>query len=125
MRERSSGTSVDPAGVSSDPRRITVPGWLEGRTSGSAGADRPPSFNVHGVLYVEDEEKTAPVEHEIRELSNALQLVKDEQAYLVVRERVHRDSESSSPERWDQHKRPRVARQTGRAVCEREGNWWR
>jgi hypothetical protein len=50
-------------------------------------------------LYVEDEEKTAPVEHEIRELSNALQMVKDEQAYLVVRERVHRDSESTIPRR--------------------------
>lgn len=51
------------------------------------------SFNVHGVLYVGDEEKIAPVEREIRELSSTLQLVKDEQAYLVVRERVHRDSE--------------------------------
>lgn len=50
------------------------------------------SFNVHGVLYVGDEEKIAPVEREIRELSSTLQLVKDEQAYLVVRERVHRDS---------------------------------
>jgi hypothetical protein len=45
-------------------------------------------------LYVGDEEKIAPVEREIRELSSTLQLVKDEQAYLVVRERVHRNSES-------------------------------
>lgn len=40
-----------------------------------------------------DDEQTAPVEQEIRSLSSALQLVKDEQAYLVVRERVHRDSQ--------------------------------
>lgn len=50
------------------------------------------SFNVHGVLYVENEEQTAPVEQEIRDLSSGLQMVKDEQAYLVVRERVHRNS---------------------------------
>lgn len=50
------------------------------------------SFNVHGVLYVGDEEHIAPVEQEIRDLSAGLQLVKDEQAYLVVRERVHRNS---------------------------------
>ena len=50
------------------------------------------SFNVHGVLYVGDDEHIAPVEQEIRDLSSGLQLVKDEQAYLVVRERVHRNS---------------------------------
>lgn len=48
------------------------------------------------MLYLEEDEKIAPVEQEIRTLSNNLQLVKDEQAYLVVRERVHRDSESRS-----------------------------
>lgn len=52
------------------------------------------SFNVHGVLYIEDEGHIAPVEKEIRSLSSALQAVKDEQEYIVVRERVHRNSES-------------------------------
>jgi hypothetical protein len=52
-----------------------------------------PSFNVHGVLYIGDEEHIAPVEQAIRDLSTGLQLVKDEQAYLVVRERIHRNSE--------------------------------
>jgi len=70
---------------------------------GSAGEPRIPSlttvsalmlsFNVHGILYIGDDEQTAPVEQEIRDLSAGLQMVKDEQAYLVVRERVHRDSE--------------------------------
>lgn len=50
------------------------------------------SFNVHGVLFVGEDEQIAPVEQEIRDLSSGLQLVKDEQAYLVVRERVHRNS---------------------------------
>lgn len=45
------------------------------------------------MLYVDKDEKIAPVEQEIRDLSAGLQMVKDEQAYLVVRERVHRNSE--------------------------------
>lgn len=57
------------------------------------------SFNVHGVLYIEDEGHIAPVEKEIRTLSSALQGVKDEQEYIVVRERVHRNSESRPAER--------------------------
>jgi hypothetical protein len=57
------------------------------------------SFNVHGILYIENDEQTAPVEQEIRDLSAGLQLVKDEQAYLVVRERVHRNSKLSSRSR--------------------------
>lgn len=51
------------------------------------------SFNVHGVMYVEDDGHTAPIEKEIRALSAALQDVKDEQEYIVTRERLHRDSE--------------------------------
>jgi hypothetical protein len=51
-------------------------------------------FNVHGVIYLGDEEHIAPVEQAIRDLSSGLQMVKDEQAYLVVRERIHRNSTS-------------------------------
>lgn len=46
------------------------------------------------VLFVGDDEHIAPVEQEIRDLSSGLQTVKDEQASLVVRERVHRNSMS-------------------------------
>jgi hypothetical protein len=35
---------------------------------------------------------TAPIEKEIRALSSALEAVKDEQEYIVTRERLHRDS---------------------------------
>lgn len=44
-------------------------------------------------MYVEDDGHTAPIEKEIRQLSSALEAVKDEQEYIVVRERLHRDSE--------------------------------
>lgn len=47
-------------------------------------------------MFMGDDEHIAPVEQEIRDLSSGLQLVKDEQAYLVVRERVHRNSQSSA-----------------------------
>ncbi|KIR33627.1 COPII-coated vesicle protein [Cryptococcus deuterogattii MMRL2647] len=57
------------------------------------------SFNVHGQLYMGDDEQIAPVEQEVRDLSAGLQLVKDEQAYLVVRERVHRDTCESTNSR--------------------------
>ncbi|KAJ9112154.1 hypothetical protein QFC20_002335 [Naganishia adeliensis] len=58
------------------------------------------SFNVHGILYVEDENgHIAPVEHEIRQLAAGLQGIKDEQEYIVVRERVHRDTAESTNDR--------------------------
>ena len=43
-------------------------------------------------MYVEDDGHTAPIEREIRALSSALEAVKDEQEYIVVRERLHRNS---------------------------------
>ncbi|GAA5989544.1 hypothetical protein JCM5350_002103 [Sporobolomyces pararoseus] len=57
------------------------------------------SFNVHGVMYVEDDGHTAPIEKEIRALSAALEDVKDEQEYIVVRERLHRDTAESTNDR--------------------------
>jgi hypothetical protein len=50
------------------------------------------SFNVHGIIYVEDDGHTAPIEKEIKALSQALEAVKDEQEYVVIRERLHRNS---------------------------------
>lgn len=55
------------------------------------------SFNVHGVVYVpESEAPSDPLEAEIRTLSNTLAQVKDEQAYIVVRERTHRNTAEST-----------------------------
>jgi len=42
----------------------------------------------------------APIEKEIRDLSHALEAVKDEQEYIVTRERLHRDSMSFTLEPW-------------------------
>ncbi|EIN10802.1 supernatant protein factor C-terminal domain-containing protein [Punctularia strigosozonata HHB-11173 SS5] len=69
----------------------------------SAIADKLVSFNVHGVLYVGEEgtlilstDTVAPIEREIRDLANGLKSVKDEQEYIVVRERRHRNTAEST-----------------------------
>ncbi|KAF7313585.1 Supernatant protein factor [Mycena chlorophos] len=66
----------------------------------SAIADKIVSFNVHGVIYVgEDADIVAPIEREIRRFSNGLQSIKDEQEYIVVRERTHRNTAESTNSR--------------------------
>lgn len=78
------------------------------------------SFNVHGVIYVDEDgqslysiqltlttecswigvvEIVAPIEREIRLLANGLTAVKDEQEYIVVRERTHRNTAESTNSR--------------------------
>ncbi|KAE8134477.1 suppressor/enhancer of lin-12 protein 9 precursor [Aspergillus bombycis] len=65
----------------------------EGWTSNS----KEVSFNVHGIVYVpESEMPQDPLEVEVRRLSEALAQVKDEQSYIVVRERVHRNTAEST-----------------------------
>jgi len=59
-------------------------------------ADKVVSFNVHGVIYVADDGTIAPIEREVRDLAVGLQAVKDEQEYIVVRERVHRNTAEST-----------------------------
>jgi p24 family protein beta-1 len=51
------------------------------------------SFNVHGIVYVpESSDEGDLLAQEVRTLGQWLQQVKDEQEYIKVRERVHRDS---------------------------------
>jgi len=55
------------------------------------------SFNVHGIVYVAESESNAdPLEKEIKQLSELLDQVKDEQGYIVVRERTHRNTAEST-----------------------------
>ncbi|KAH7930020.1 supernatant protein factor, C-terminal domain-containing protein [Leucogyrophana mollusca] len=62
----------------------------------SSIADKFVSFNVHGIIYMTDDDVVAPVEREIRSLAIGLTSVKDEQEYIVVRERRHRDTAEST-----------------------------
>ncbi|KAF8506025.1 supernatant protein factor C-terminal domain-containing protein [Russula emetica] len=61
-------------------------------------ADKIVSFNVHGVIYVGDDttDVVAPIEREIRTLAHGLTSVKDEQEYIVIRERTHRNTAEST-----------------------------
>jgi hypothetical protein len=55
------------------------------------------SFNVHGIVYVpESEAPQDPLEKEVRTLSELIAQVKDEQGYIVVRERTHRNTAEST-----------------------------
>ncbi|CAK7274620.1 p24 complex component [Sporothrix epigloea] len=55
------------------------------------------SFNVHGIVYVSEEDGPKdPIEAESRKLSDMLVQVKDEQSYIVVRERTHRNTAEST-----------------------------
>ncbi|KAI0265116.1 emp24/gp25L/p24 family/GOLD-domain-containing protein [Gloeopeniophorella convolvens] len=67
----------------------------------SSIADKIVSFNVHGVIYVGDgsDEIVAPIEREIRLLAHGLTSVKDENEYIVVRERTHRNTAESTNSR--------------------------
>jgi hypothetical protein len=58
------------------------------------------SFNVHGIVYVpESEAPQDPLEQEVRFLAGMLAQVKDEQTYIVVRERTHRNTAESTNSR--------------------------
>ncbi|KAG8881797.1 p24 complex component [Tulasnella sp. 331] len=65
----------------------------------SSITDKEVSFNVHGVIYVADDGVVAPIEREVRGLAIGLQSVKDEQEYIVVREKTHRNTAESTNER--------------------------
>jgi hypothetical protein len=55
------------------------------------------SFNVHGIVYVSESDLPSdPLEAEVRKLSDLLVQVKDEQQYIVIRERTHRNTAEST-----------------------------
>ncbi|OZJ04215.1 hypothetical protein BZG36_02953 [Bifiguratus adelaidae] len=59
------------------------------------------SFNVHGLQHPipDASEHIDPLEREIRDLADSISAVKDEQEYIVVRERQHRDTAESTNSR--------------------------
>ena len=52
---------------------------------------------MHGIVYVpEAEAPSDPLEAEVKHLSELLNQVKDEQSYIVIRERTHRNTAEST-----------------------------
>ncbi|OZJ06286.1 hypothetical protein BZG36_00814 [Bifiguratus adelaidae] len=64
---------------------------------GSAG-EKTISFNAHGQRHVvtNDADHIDPLERVIRDLAEAISDVKDEQEFIVVRERQHRNTAEST-----------------------------
>ncbi|KAK2466481.1 hypothetical protein APHAL10511_002123 [Amanita phalloides] len=91
--------------IRQDTGSVSITATLEGRheycfsNQMSAIADKMVSFNVHGVLYVGEDDVVAPIEREIRSFAIALTAVKDEQEYIVIRERTHRNTAESTNSR--------------------------
>lgn len=55
------------------------------------------TFHVHGVIYMgADDVKPGSLEAEVRILADNIQSVKNEQGYIVIRERVHRNTAEST-----------------------------
>ncbi|KAK9319602.1 emp24/gp25L/p24 family/GOLD-domain-containing protein [Lipomyces orientalis] len=66
----------------------------------SGFVSREVGFNVHGVVYVDATETQAdPLENEIKSLSTIVDQVKDELQYLLLRERMHRNTAESTNSR--------------------------
>ncbi|KAI8336192.1 emp24/gp25L/p24 family/GOLD-domain-containing protein [Chlamydoabsidia padenii] len=64
----------------------------------SAEGAKSVSFNVHDMERIQETAQTHidPIEREIRELAESIFAIKDEQEYIVVRERQHRDTAEST-----------------------------
>ena len=107
IEEPKGAHTIDQRAVSSGVHTFTVP--IDGRytycfsNDNYAAATKEVSFNVHGVVYVPEPTPGSPpndpLEHEIRQLSDLLSQVKDEQEYIVMRERNHRNTAESTNSR--------------------------
>ncbi|ORX47774.1 hypothetical protein DM01DRAFT_1339002 [Hesseltinella vesiculosa] len=56
------------------------------------------NFNVHDMEHIQEsaQKDIDPIEREIRELAESIFVIKDEQEYIVARERQHRDTAEST-----------------------------
>lgn len=63
----------------------------------SSSGTKDVTFHVHGVIYMGTEDvKPGSLEDEVRKLADNVQSVKNEQAYIVIRERIHRNTAEST-----------------------------
>ncbi|KAF8471197.1 emp24/gp25L/p24 family/GOLD-domain-containing protein [Kalaharituber pfeilii] len=120
---------VNERQVSSGSHTFTVP--TDGRyvycfsNDLSSAASKEVSFNVHGIVYVPEpppgSPPSDPLEHEIRQLAELLSEVKDEQEYIVMRERVHRNTAESTNSRVKWWSIFQLGLVTGNAIWQ---VWW-
>ncbi|MCJ1286964.1 p24 complex component [Xylographa opegraphella] len=101
IQNPSGGYQVHTRSVSSGDHSFEAP--LDGKylycfsNEHWSASSKEVSFNVHGIIYVpESDAPSDPLEAEVRQLSELLAQVKDEQSYIVVRERTHRNTAEST-----------------------------
>ncbi|KAF2222952.1 emp24/gp25L/p24 family/GOLD-domain-containing protein [Elsinoe ampelina] len=92
---------VHQPGVSSGDHSFTAP--MDGKYTYCfsneywSANSKEVSFNVHGIVYIpESEAPQEPIEKEVKQMQELLEQVKDEQGYIVVRERTHRNTAEST-----------------------------
>lgn len=69
-------------------------------SNGENIATKDVTFNIHGVVYVDvDDENSNTLDSSIRKLSKLIREIKDEQGYIVIRERTHRNTAESTNDR--------------------------
>ncbi|QLL32728.1 hypothetical protein HG536_0D02500 [Torulaspora globosa] len=58
------------------------------------------TFNIHGTIWVDvDDPSSNTIESSVRRLSKLIKEVEDEQSYIVIRERTHRNTAESTNDR--------------------------
>lgn len=58
------------------------------------------TFNVHGVVWIDlDDPNSDTLDSAVRKLSKLIKEVEDEQSYIVIRERTHRNTAESTNDR--------------------------
>lgn len=58
------------------------------------------TFNIHGTRWIDvDDPSTNTIESAVRRLSKLIKEVEDEQSYIVIRERTHRNTAESTNDR--------------------------
>lgn len=58
------------------------------------------TFNIHGTIWVDiDDPNSNSIESSVRRLSKLIKEVEDEQSYIVIRERTHRNTAESTNDR--------------------------
>ncbi|CCC68528.1 hypothetical protein NCAS_0B04440 [Naumovozyma castellii] len=58
------------------------------------------TFNIHGTVYVDlDDPNNETLDGSVRKLSKLIKEVQDEQSYIVIRERTHRNTAESTNDR--------------------------
>ncbi|KAI9862460.1 MAG: p24 complex component [Trichoglossum hirsutum] len=101
VTDPSGGYTIHQQAISTGDHSFTAP--LDGKyvycfsNEHSSVSSKEVSFNVHGIVYVpESDAPSDPLEAEVRQLSELLTQVKDEQSYIILRERTHRNTAEST-----------------------------